>query len=67
MESGKFLPLLVLARNEATESSMEFSCGRDQQLNLTSNIHFHSVHPGKIVALHNVEQVLAKNSCRMGV
>jgi hypothetical protein len=60
-------PLLVLARNEATESYLKFSCGRDQQLTLTSNIHFHCVHPGKIVAPNNVEQVLAKNSCRMRV
>ena len=64
---ARISPLLVLARNEAPESYLEFSCGRDQQLTLTSNIHFHCVHPGKILAVNNVEQVLAKNSCRMRV
>jgi hypothetical protein len=31
-----FPPLLVLARNETAESSLEFTCGRDQQLTLNN-------------------------------
>jgi len=30
------MPLLVLARNEAPESSLELICGRDQQLTLNN-------------------------------
>jgi hypothetical protein len=57
--------LLVLARNETAYNSLQFSSGRDQQLTLAGQTHFHRAHPERIATLKDDEQVLPENFIRI--